>query len=146
MSVRVVSVRRKPDQPSTETLTLAHDARRLRRRLLTTDAGTGVMVDFPETTTLNDGDALELDDGRSVRVIAASEKLYEISGNLTQLAWHLGNRHLPAEIRSDAILIARDPVIYGMLIGLGATVRDVEGPFSPIEGAYHAHGHALLNR
>lgn len=146
MSLRVLSIQRGPTGPVTDTITLAHDGRRLRRKLLTTDAGADVLIDLPETTTLCDGDALVLGGGRLVRVIAASERLYEIKGDLIRLAWHLGNRHLPAEVRGDTILIARDKVIYAMLIGLGATIRDIEGPFSPMEGAYHGHSHALLNR
>ena len=95
---------------------------------------------------LADGDLLVLEGGGHIRIAATEEQLYEIlprNGlHLIELAWHLGNRHLPAEIREDRILILRDPVIRAMLEGLGATVSGVTSPFQPMRGAYHGgHGH-----
>ena len=73
--------------------------------------------------------------------LPSDEPLYDIRPrdplHLIELAWHLGNRHLPAEIRQDRILILRDPVIKAMLEGLGATVAEVTEPFQPMRGAYH---------
>jgi len=136
-----------------ELVTLVHDERRVRRKLLTLVHGDEVLVDFPNPVTLEDRGALVLEDGRLVEVIAAEEDLHEIRANsqqhLVQLAWHLGNRHLPAQLEEGRILIKRDHVIRDMLIGLGARVSDVSEPFFPEHGAYHAHGdhnHALLNR
>lgn len=132
-------------------LVLEHDARRLRRKLLVLVHGDEVMVDFPQTRTLEHGDRLALDDGRNVEVIAAEEDLYEVRGrdpaHLIQLAWHLGNRHLSAQLEKDRILIKRDHVIRTMLLGLGAELHEISEPFTPEYGAYHAHGehsHALL--
>lgn len=134
-------------------VTLAHDERRLRRRLLTLVHGDEVLVDLPATVTLDDRGALVLDDGRLVEVIAAEEQLYEIAArdgeHLVRLAWHLGNRHLPAQLEQGRILIRRDHVIRDMLTGLGARVTDISEPFFPEHGAYHghaAHDHALLHR
>ncbi|MDX8451108.1 urease accessory protein UreE, partial [Mesorhizobium sp. VK3C] len=61
--------------------------------------------------------------------------------HLTELAWHIGNRHLAAAIEADRILILRDHVIKAMLEGLDATVSEVLLPFSPVRGAYSGHGH-----
>jgi urease accessory protein len=134
-------------------VTLAHDERRLRRKLLTLVHGDEVLVDFPNPVTLEDRSALVLSDGRLVEVIAAEEELYEITAkdqqHLVRLAWHLGNRHLPAQLDERRILIKRDHVIRDMLLGLGARVADISEPFFPEHGAYHAHGdhdHALLRR
>ncbi len=89
---------------------------------------------------LEHGDALALEDGRLVEVVAAEEELLEITGHsaaeLSQLAWHIGNRHLAAQIEQFRILILRDGVIRDMLLGLGAHVRDVVEPFHPVRGAY----------
>ena len=52
-------------------LTLAHDERRLRRKLLTLPGGEEIMLDFPEPVTLSHGDRLQLDDGRLVGILAA---------------------------------------------------------------------------
>jgi urease accessory protein len=136
-------------------IVLAADERRIRRKLLTLMHGDEVLVDFPEATTLENRDVLVLEDGRLVEIIAADEYVYEItardSEHLAKLAWHLGNRHLPAQIEKGRIIIARDHVIKDMLIGLGATVTEVSEPFFPEHGAYHGHSHgdnthALLNR
>jgi len=141
--------------PIIDTITLAHDERRLRRKLLTGAKGTEVMVDFPATVTLDHNGALELESGELVSVLAAQEPLYEIRardpGHLLRLAWHIGNRHTPAQLEPDRILIKRDHVLKTMLEGLGASVANVTEPFFAEHGAYHAHahsdgGHALLNR
>nr|WP_308116404.1 hypothetical protein [Roseomonas sp. NPKOSM-4] len=88
-----------------------------------------------------------------MRVRAAHEQLLELTAanpqHLLRLAWHLGNRHLPAEIGAGRILIRHDHVIMQMLQGLGAALRDIEAPFNPEGGAYgehdrvpgHPHGH-----
>ncbi|GAB5428715.1 MAG: urease accessory protein UreE [Devosia indica] len=141
--------------PIIDTITLAHDERRLRRKLLTGAKGTEVMVDFPGTVTLDHNGALELEGGELVGVLAAQEPLHEIrardAGHLLRLAWHIGNRHTPAQLEPDRILIKRDHVLKTMLEGLGASVANVTEPFFAEHGAYHAHahgdgGHALLNR
>ena len=56
--------------------------------------------------------------------------------HLARLAWHLGNRHVPAAIDADRILIRPDHVLAEMLIGLGAEVAAIEAPFDPEGGAY----------
>ena len=141
--------------PIIDTVTLAHDERRLRRKLLVGAAGTEVMVDFPSTVPLDHNGALELDNGELVGVIAAQEPLYEIrakdAGHLLRLAWHIGNRHTPAQLEQGRILIKRDHVLKTMLEGLGATVTNISEPFFAEHGAYHSHSHgdgthALLNR
>jgi len=129
-----------------DSVELAHDERHLRRRLLTLRGGGEVLVDFPAAVVLEHGDVLVLEDGRLIEVHAAREKLMAIRGrdatHLHALCWHLGNRHLPAQIGADRILVQRDHVIRAMLEGLGAQVEDVTEPFTPVRGAYHGHGHA----
>jgi len=138
------------DKTPLHTIALAHDQRHLRRKLLHLDNDDVVMLDLKEAVMLADGDLLVLDSGDYVRIAAVEETLYDIRPrdplHLIELAWHLGNRHLPAEIRQDRILILRDPVIKAMLEGLGATVAEVTEPFQPMRGAYHgsgghSHGH-----
>jgi urease accessory protein len=139
------------DKTPLHTIALAHDQRHLRRKLLHLDNDDVVMLDLKEPVMLADGDLLVLDTGDYVRIAAIEEPLYDIRPrdpqHLIELAWHLGNRHLPAEIRQDRILILRDPVIKVMLEGLGATVSEVTEPFQPMRGAYHGsgghdHGHS----
>ena len=126
-------------------LTLTHDQRRVRRKLLTLPKGEEVMVDFPDAVTLEHFGGLLLEDGRVVEIVAAPEPLYEITGrsgeHLSQLAWHIGNRHISAQIEKKRILLPRDHVARTMLIGLGAEVREIVETFSPERGAYHEHAH-----
>lgn len=129
------------------TIRLPHDERHLRRKVLTLDNGEQVLVDLPEPVQLAGGDRLVLEDGREVEVGAAEEELLEVTPrdpvHLAELCWHIGNRHLAAEIGPRRILILRDHVIANMLEGLGAGVREVTAPFQPLRGAYggHSHGH-----
>ena len=126
---------------------LPHDERHLRRRAIETEGGDKVLVDLPEPVALADGDRLVLEDGRQLEIVAAPEEVYDIRArdavHLTELAWHIGNRHLAAAIEADRILILRDHVIKAMLEGLGATVSEVSQPFSPVRGAYSGHDHGL---
>lgn len=125
-----------------DTVTLAFDERHRRRFRFTTDAGVDLLLDLPETVALSDGDGLRLDDGGWVAVIAALEPLLEVTSDspqrLARLAWHIGNRHLQAELLPDCIRIRPDHVVADMLRRLGASVREVTVPFQPEGGAYAA--------
>ncbi|WP_417269699.1 urease accessory protein UreE [Celeribacter sp.] len=125
---------------------LSYEDRFLRRKVLTVASGETLLVDLAHTTSLDHGDAFEVSDGQMIEVIAADEPLLEITGNLVQLAWHIGNRHTPCQIEPTRLLIQNDPVIGHMLEHLGATVTPVTAPFTPEGGAYghgrtHAHAH-----
>ncbi len=128
-----------------DTITLAFDDRFRRRIKLVADGGLAFLLDLSEAVVLRAGDGLELGDGAIVLVRAADENLIEITapapGALARLAWHIGNRHLPAEIGRDRILIRDDHVIVDMLKGLGAVTRAVRAPFNPEGGAYGQHNH-----
>lgn len=131
-------------------VTLEYEARFLRRKVLTTDAGDPLFVDLPETVSLNQGDAFLTTDGAFISVAAAPELLHEVTaapGELVRLAWHIGNRHTPLQIEPARLLVERDHVIAEMLGKLGATVREVVEPFTPEGGAYgvgrtHSHAHS----
>jgi urease accessory protein len=138
--------------PCAGTVTLAWDARYRRRGVIHTDGGEEVLLDLPEATELRDGDALVFEDGRQVVIRAAPEPLTEVQAedprHLVRLAWHVGNRHVPAQVEADRLLIRRDHVIEDMLARLGARITHIEAPFTPEGGAYghgrargHLHGH-----
>jgi urease accessory protein len=127
---------------------LDHGDRHRRRVAMRGLGGLGFLLDLPESTVLDDGDALILEDGRLVWIEAAPERLLEIRAPsdhaLKRLIWHIGNRHIPAEIGTDAVWIAYDHVLAEMVRGLGGSAEAVERPFRPEGGAYsggHAHGH-----
>jgi urease accessory protein len=133
-----------------DVITLDHGDRHRRRIALTADGGTRFLLDLDRPDILEDGDAIALETGWLVEVRAAPEKLVEITSDdpldLLALAWHIGNRHVPAEIGREAIHIGYDHVLVEMLEGLGATVRILDRPFRPLRGAYHRegghHGHS----
>lgn len=128
-------------------VSLDYDGRFLRRRTLTTASGATLHVDLPETVSLEDGDAFCTTNGVYVAILALPEPLLEIAGAapaLIRVAWHIGNRHTPAQVEAGRILIRDDPVMADMLARLGAAMRRVEEPFNPEGGAYgfgRTHGH-----
>jgi urease accessory protein len=147
MAARVTSFRRAGtvgDEPFS-LVVLDADERHIRRKRITLANGEDILVDFDKPAKLAHGDLLVLEDGRVAKVLAAAEALMEVRAadhrHLALLAWHIGNRHLPAEIADNRILLRRDRVIRQMLEALGATVEDVSERFAPEHGAYHAHAH-----
>jgi urease accessory protein len=135
-----------PKEKAVGTLTLDFDARHRRRIRLTADHGEDVLLDLPETVAMADGDGLRLDDGRWLKIQAAPEDIVEVRHKdpvqLMRLGWHLGNRHLPTEIRESLLLIRPDHVIEDMLRGFGANLHNVRTSFQPEGGAYgHTHDH-----
>lgn len=137
-------------QAVADTVVLAFDDRHRRRMAMVGTRGLEFLLDLEEAFALRGGDALVLEDGRIVEVVAAPEPLVEIRGSdphhLVRVAWHLGNRHLPTQIVGKGLRIRRDHVIEDMVRGLGAKVIEIEAPFDPEGGAYagggHAHDHA----
>ncbi len=127
---------------------LTHDNRHRRRIAMKGEGGTDFLLDLANATYLRDRDGLALDNGRVVRVVAAEEPVADIAGGthlIARIAWHIGNRHIPAQILPDRIRIARDHVLEEMVERLGARVTRVNAPFDPEPGAYasegHSHGH-----
>ena len=142
-------------QQAADTVVLDFDDRHRRRMAMTGTRGLEFLLDLETAVALRGGDALVLEDGRLIEVVAAPEPLIEIRGtepaHLVRIAWHLGNRHLPTQITARGLRIRRDHVIEAMVQGLGARIIEIEAPFDPEGGAYAAvaevhdhagHGHA----
>ena len=133
-----------PQHEAVGALTLDFDARHRRRIHLVTDQGEELLLDLPKAVAMADGDGLQREDGRWLKVQAAAELTVEIwhpdPGRLTRIAWHLGNRHLPTEIGAQFLRIRPDHVIEAMLKGFGANLVRVHAPFQPEGGAYQHHG------
>ncbi len=153
--LRATAIVRKPAVKAdkvADTVTLDHEGRNRRRIALKGDAGLDFLLDLDKATVLNDGDAVKLEDGRLVQVKAAPQKLLELRAEnplrLLKAAYHVGNRHTPAEVTADAIYIEEDHVLAEMARGQGCTVTPVVRAFQPERGAYehdcghdHSHGH-----
>jgi urease accessory protein len=127
---------------------LTFDERNRRRLRYVALGGTEFVLDLARVTVMHDGDGLKLENGQVIAVEAAPESLVEVTApdpnTLLRLAWHIGNRHLPAQLQPSRILIRDDHVIVHMLEGLGAAVRRIEAPFTPEPGAYSGvAGHSV---
>jgi urease accessory protein len=154
--LRATAVVRKPavkPERVADRVTLDHEGRNRRRIALKGESGLDFLLDLDKATALNDGDAVKLEDGRLVQVKAAPQHLLEVRAEnpsrLLRIAWHIGNRHTPAEVTADAIYIEDDYVLAEMVRGQGGTATPVTRPFQPERGAYehdcghcyHGHGH-----
>jgi len=144
-AVEVLPSGKWPADTAADRLVLNYDERHRRRLRYIGVGGTTFLLDLPRAAVLRAGDGLRLEDGRIISVEALPEQLVEVSAPdsaaLIRLAWHIGNRHLPAQLEPQRILIRQLAVIENMLRGLGATVRHVMEPFTPEAGAYDA-GHS----
>ncbi|MEO9898964.1 MAG: urease accessory protein UreE [Paracoccaceae bacterium] len=127
---------------------LTYEDRFLRRKVLTLQSGASLLVDLPNTTSLDHGGVLVTQSGE-ITVLAAPEALLEVTGDdLPRIAWHIGNRHTPCQIENTRLLIQQDHVMADMLSKIRANVCEVIEPFTPEGGAYgfgrthgHSHGH-----
>jgi len=124
---------------------LTYEDRFLRRKVLTMASGAQVLVDLPQTTSLDQGGVLITTSGSEITVNAAPEPLLEVTSDmLHRIAWHVGNRHTPCQIEDTRLLIQRDHVMADLLARIGAATREVVEPFTPEGGAYghgRTHGH-----
>lgn len=150
--IRVQKIYRAAEWQGTpaDRVTLDLDERYRRRAVLTGAGGLTFLLDEPLAVHLHHGDALELEDGRFVEVLAEPEDLVEIeadnTAHLVRIAWHLGNRHLPTQLMGTTLRIRRDHVIEDMVHQLGGRITVLSAPFDPEGGAYghgrtHGHGH-----
>lgn len=136
-----------------DTVVLNYEDRHRRRITLHGEGGTRFLLDLSAVPSIRDGDAIALADDKMVLVRAAPEALMTITADnpvhLARIAWHVGNRHLAAEIFEGGLRIRSDHVIAKMIEGLGGKVAEILAPFNPEGGAYggnvplqgHSHGH-----
>ena len=153
-ATRVLHAAERRDAPVIDTLILPHAQRQAQKGFLFGAKGVCVELDFPEMVRLRTDDALVLDDGSLVEVVAEPEPLIEARAadlpSLARLAWHLGDRHVAVQIFERKLRLKRDPAIETLLQALGAKVIPIDAPFEPEGGAYAlsqahhhgAHGHA----
>ena len=123
-------------------LVLPYELREKSRLRATLLSGEEVALFTVRGTVLRHGDLLKGDDGRIIKITAATEATCRVtcdgSQALLRCAFHLGNRHTQAEVGDGFLRIRRDPVLKDMLAGLGADVNEEQAPFEPESGAYSA--------
>ena len=134
------------------TVELDWDVRQKSRFDATDSAGRQLGVFLPRGNVVRGGDVLVAEDGSLIRVLAAPQAVLRITHctehgtpfDLLRAAYHLGNRHVPIELKPDHLKIEPDHVLADMLRAMHLIVREVSEPFEPESGAYSAggHGHA----
>jgi len=131
-------------------VSLDWDVRQKSRFDATDSGGRSIGVFLPRGTVVRGGDVLVAEDGSLIRVFAAPQAVLHISHcpqhgtpfDLTRAAYHLGNRHVPIELKSDHLKIEPDHVLAEMLRAMHLIVREDVLAFEPEGGAYSAQGHA----
>ncbi len=137
------------------TLELDWDTRQKSRFEATDSAGRSVGVVLPRGTALRGGDVLVCEDGSLIKVAAKPQPVLAVTVgaggaplDLLRAAYHLGNRHVPLELRADRLQFEPDHVLGEMLTRMGLVVTPAEAAFEPEAGAYeagagaaHDHGH-----
>jgi urease accessory protein len=127
------------------------DVRQKSRFEATDSQGRTLGIFLPRGTTARGGDVLVVEDGSLVRVIAAPQPVLRITHchqhgspfDLIRAAYHLGNRHVPIELKPNHLKIEPDHVLADLLRAMHLIVNAVEEPFEPESGAYSAgHAHA----
>ncbi len=139
------------------TLELDWDVRQKSRFDGVDSSGRQLGIFLPRGTVVRGGDVLVAVDGSLIRVIAAPQAVLRITHcpehgsvfDLTRAAYHLGNRHVPIELKPDHLKIEPDHVLADMLRAMHLIVNEVNESFEPESGAYsshgagsHGHGHA----
>jgi urease accessory protein len=134
------------------TIELDWDIRQKSRFEATDSLGRQLGIFLPRGTLVRGGDVLVAEDGSVVKVIAAPQIVLRITAcsahgspfDLTRAAYHLGNRHVPIELKPDHLKIEPDHVLADMLRSMHLIVSEVCESFEPEGGAYGAggHGHA----
>ncbi|MCU0550954.1 MAG: urease accessory protein UreE [Leptolyngbya sp. Prado105] len=136
--------RTSPQSSPDYVLSLTAEERSRSRFLFQSDDGEALYLNLPRGTTLKDGDWLESEDGKFVKIQAKPEPVLTVttgnSLNLLQAAYHLGNRHVPLEISNTSLRLSPDSVLQDLLEHRGLQVKSETVPFQPESGAYgHAH-------
>lgn len=132
------------------TLTLPYERRIISRQKVTLDQGGEAGLFLVRGASLQHGDLLKAENGDLVQVQAALETVSSLYCTdrllFARACYHLGNRHVPLEIRDGRLRYLHDHVLDDMLLGFGLKVVVEQATFEPEAGAYAASGHAHSHR
>ena len=134
-------------------VTLDWDVRQKSRFETTDSRERQIGVFLPRGTLVRGGDVLVAEDGSLIRVIAAPQPVLVITCgergrpfDLLRAAYHLGNRHVPIELKPNHLKIEPDHVLAELLRSMHLVVIEQFTAFEPEGGAYGSqanpsHGH-----
>jgi urease accessory protein len=151
-AINVIATKERGNRVAADTVLLDFTQRSSVHGAVTSASGRTIDLDLSGGVRLRTDDLLVLEDGAFVEVVAAVEPLLEARAAdlaaLARIAWHLGDRHIQAELLTNRIRARREPEVEKLLAALGAKVAMIEAPFEPEGGAYapqthdhHDHGH-----
>jgi urease accessory protein len=128
-------------------VSLDWDVRQKSRFQVEDSSGRVLSVFLQRGHVVRGGDVLVADDGSLIRIEAAPQALLRITTcpqhgtpfDLIRAAYHLGNRHVPIELKPDHLQIEPDAVLADMLRSMHLIVNKVDEAFEPEGGAYGAH-------
>jgi urease accessory protein len=153
-AISVLGPAERGNRPVIDTVILDYAQRSAQTITVTGVKGGSFAIELATPPRLRTDDLLVLDDGGLVEVVAAPEPLIEARAadlpSLARLAWHLGDRHVPAQLLPNRIRVRREARVESLLKSLGAKLTLIEAPFEPEGGAYaashdHAHDHGHHN-
>jgi urease accessory protein len=129
------------------TVSLDWDVRQKSRFQVTDSTDRVLSVFLQRGHVVRGGDVLVAEDGTLVCVEAAPQALLRITTcpqhgtpfDLTRAAYHLGNRHVPIELKPDHLKIEPDSVLADLMRSMHLIVNTVNETFEPEGGAYGAH-------
>ena len=132
-------------------VSLDWDVRQKSRFQVEDSSGRVLSVFLQRGHVVRGGDVLVADDGSLVRIEAAPQALLRITTcpqhgtpfDLIRAAYHLGNRHVPIELKPDHLQIEPDAVLADMLRSMHLIVNKVDEAFEPdSHDDGHDHDHA----
>jgi urease accessory protein len=141
-AIKVLAAGQHRDRSRIDTLILPLDQRRAHRGFVFTAKGTCIELDLEPPVWMRTDDALVLEDGSLIEVVAEAEPLLEVRAadltTLARIAWMLGDRHIPVQIFANRLRLRRDATIQALLADVATKLTEVEAPFDPEGGAYSA--------
>ena len=130
-------------------LTLAFESRQKARLHTQLDSGEEAGLFLPRGIILRGGDKLQAESGEIIEIISANEEVSTATSEdpllLMRASYHLGNRHVPLEIKPTYLRFHYDHVLNEMLEHLNLSISKESAPFEPESGAYskgHSHTHS----
>lgn len=142
MRVTFMSARGAWNAAAADSVVLDHRQRAERGLPLKGVRGTQFEIALPADMRLRGGDALVLDDGRLIEIVAAPEELSEARHAdpriFARLAYHIGKAGLAVEIQDKRIRYSRDSATDDLLRTMGARILHIEAPLEPDTGVFEA--------